>query len=120
MDMFDTQEDLLAQIRLGEDNRLELKEVGFRGVKIAGPHPDGLADEIAAFANSPDGVLLLGIDDRTRKPHGMSVEQLTALEHWLQGVCNDRIKPPPSVRIEKSLAGILASRCPYGLGEAAR
>ncbi|MBI2264293.1 MAG: putative DNA binding domain-containing protein [Armatimonadetes bacterium] len=99
--MFDTREDLLTQIRLGEDNRLELKAVAFRGDRVAGPHPDGLADEIAAFANSSGGVLLLGIDERTRKPHGMSIEQLTALEHWLQGVCNDRIKPPPLIRIEK-------------------
>ncbi len=50
--MFDTKEDLLAQIRLGEDSRLELKAVKFRGDRVAGPHADGLADEMAAFANS--------------------------------------------------------------------
>lgn len=99
--MFDTKEDLLAQIRLGEDSRLELKSVAFRGDRVAGPHPDGLADEIAAFANSSGGVLVLGIDERTKKPHGMSLEELTGLEHWLQSVCNDRIKPPPLCRIEK-------------------
>ncbi len=99
--MFDTKEALLAQIRLGEDSRLELKAVTFRGDRVVGPHPEGLADEIAAFANSSGGVLVLGIDERTRKPHGMSVEALTELEHWLQGVCNDRIKPPPLCRIEK-------------------
>ena len=99
--MFDKKEDLLAQIRLGEDSRLELKAVAFRGDRIVGPHPNGLADEIAAFANSSGGVLVLGIDEQTTKPHGMSVEELTLLEHWLQGVCNDRIKPPPLCRIEK-------------------
>jgi predicted HTH transcriptional regulator len=99
--MFDTKEDLLAQIRLGEDSLLELKSVAFRGDRVAGPHPDGLADEIAAFANSSGGVLVLGIDERTKKPHGMSLEELTGLEHWLQSVCNDRIKPPPFCRIEK-------------------
>jgi predicted HTH transcriptional regulator len=61
--MFDTREDLLAQIRLGEDSRLELKAVRFRGGRVAGPHPDGLADEMAAFANSSGGVLVLGIDE---------------------------------------------------------
>lgn len=50
--MFDTKEELAAQIRLGEDSRLELKAVTFRGDRVTGPHPDGLADEIAAFANS--------------------------------------------------------------------
>ncbi len=99
--MFDKKEDLLLQIRLGEDSRLELKAVTFRGERVAGPHPNGLADEIAAFANSSGGVLVLGIDERTRQPHGMSIAELTLLEHWLQGICNDRIKPPPVCRIEK-------------------
>jgi predicted HTH transcriptional regulator len=99
--MFDTKDDLLNQIRLGEDSRLELKSVAFRGDKVIGPHPDGVADEIAAFANSSGGVLVLGVDEQTRHPHGMTVPELTVLEHWLQGVCNDRIKPPPLCRIEK-------------------
>ncbi|MCC7277686.1 MAG: putative DNA binding domain-containing protein [Chromatiaceae bacterium] len=99
--MFDTKEELLAQIQLGEDSRLELKSVTFRGEKITGPHPDGLADELAAFANSSGGVLVLGIDERTGKPSGMSIQELTLLEHWLLGICNDRIKPPPLCRIEK-------------------
>jgi ATP-dependent DNA helicase RecG len=99
--MFDTIESLLTQIRLGEDARLELKTVTFRGKRVSGPHPDGLADEIAAFANSAGGVVILGIDENTRKPHGMSIEELSILEHWLLGVCNDRIKPPPLCRIEK-------------------
>ena len=63
--MIDTREELLAQIRLGEDSRLELKAATFRGNKVSGPHPDGLADEIAAFANSAGGVLVLGIDEET-------------------------------------------------------
>jgi len=99
--VFDTKQDLLNQIRLGEDSRLELKAVTFRGNRVTGPHPDGLADEIAAFANSSGGVLVLGIDEKTKTPRGMSVSQLDLLEHWLLGVCNDRIKPPPLCRIEK-------------------
>jgi predicted HTH transcriptional regulator len=99
--MFETKDELTAQIRLGEDSRLELKAVAFRGGRVAGPHPDALADEIAAFANSFGGVIVLGIDEETRQPHGMSVPELTALEHWLLSICNDRIKPPPLCRIEK-------------------
>ncbi|MEW6221197.1 MAG: ATP-binding protein [Thermodesulfobacteriota bacterium] len=99
--MFDTREELLAQIRLGEDSRLELKAVTFRGDRVAGPHPAGLADEMAAFANSAGGVLVLGIDEATRQPHGMSVAELAVLEHWLLAIASDRIKPPPLCRIEK-------------------
>ncbi|MFP4586380.1 MAG: helix-turn-helix domain-containing protein, partial [Desulfococcaceae bacterium] len=99
--MFDTEEELLRQIRLGEDSRLELKAVTFRGKRVSGPHPDGLADEIAAFANSSGGVIVLGIDEQNRQPQGINADELTVLEHWLLGVCNDRIKPPPLCRIEK-------------------
>ena len=59
--MFDTKAELLEKIRLGEDSAFEMKAVHFRGTKIAGPGRDDLADEIAAFANSHTGVLLLGV-----------------------------------------------------------
>jgi len=53
--------ELLEKIRLGEDSFLELKEVRFAGNKIKGPSQNDLADELAAFANSTGGVLLLGV-----------------------------------------------------------
>ncbi len=59
--MFATRSELLEKIRLGEDNFLELKEVRFAGGKIRGPEQNDLADELAAFANSRGGVLLLGV-----------------------------------------------------------
>jgi predicted HTH transcriptional regulator len=65
--MFDTTDELLRKIRLGEDSVLELKAVRFRGKKIAGPERDDLADELAAMANTADGVVLLGVDDKTRR-----------------------------------------------------
>jgi hypothetical protein len=58
LDMFDTEASLLQQIQLGEDGRLEFKAVQFRGERITGPHADGLADELAAFANSSGGRLI--------------------------------------------------------------
>ena len=39
-------------VYLGEDSRLELKEVRFRGKRLDAPRPDAVADEIAAFANA--------------------------------------------------------------------
>ncbi len=55
--MFDTQEELLRQIRLGEDTSLEFKDVRFRGARVSAPKRNELADEIAAMANTHDGVL---------------------------------------------------------------
>ena len=99
--MFDTIEELQEKIKMGEDGLLELKSVHFRQGKISGPHADGLADELACFANSSGGVTILGIDDETREPQGLSQDQVNALEYWVQSICNDRVKPPLMCRIEK-------------------
>jgi ATP-dependent DNA helicase RecG len=101
--MFDSQEELLQKIRLGEDTSLELKTVRFRGSRVAAPSRDELADEIAAIANTHDGVLVLGVDDKTREIEGIAVEKLEDVERHVFEICNDSIKPPVvfrSFRIE--------------------
>ena len=55
--MFDSSEELLRSIRLGEDSSLELKDVRFRGASVSEPGRDDLADELAAIANTRDGVV---------------------------------------------------------------
>ena len=47
--MYDSPEELLGKIRLGEDTPLELKAVDFRGQRVHEPARDDLADEIAAI-----------------------------------------------------------------------
>ncbi len=80
--MFDSTEELLQKIRLGEDTPLELKDVRFRGSKIDGPSRDDLANEIAAIANTYDGVLLLGVDDKTKEIFGIPVDKLDLVERY--------------------------------------
>lgn len=92
--MFDSPEELLRKIRLGEDTSLELKTVAFRGGRVSEPRRDDLADEIAAIANTHDGVLLLGVDDRTRDIVGIPVERLEAAERYVFEICNQSINPP--------------------------
>ena len=46
-------------------------------MKIRGPERDDLADELAAFANRKEGVLPLGVDDKTRQVKGIPVDKLT-------------------------------------------
>jgi ATP-dependent DNA helicase RecG len=92
--VFDSPEELLKKIRLGEDTSLELKAVTFRGERVAGPSRDDLADEIAAIANTTDGVLVLGVDDKTREVLGVNVDKLELLERLLYEVCSDSITPP--------------------------
>ena len=92
--MFDSQEELLRKIRLGEDTTLELKAVRFRGDRIAGPLRDDLSDEIAAIANTLDGVLLLGVDDKTKEIVGIPIDQLDVVERYVYEICEQSIKPP--------------------------
>ena len=101
--MFDSQEELLGKIRLGEDSILELKTVSFRGNKIAGPKRDDLADELTAFGNSFDGVLLLGVDDKTREIEGIPLDKLDVVEKLVREICSDSIDPPLNVRIVRMM-----------------
>ena len=99
--MFATRSELLEKIRLGEDNFLEFKEVRFAGGKIRGPKQDDLADELAAFANSRGGVLLLGVHDKTREVVGIPVDRLDAAEALIRQACEDSMNPPGVPVIER-------------------
>lgn len=96
--MFDSMQELLEKIRLGEDSVLELKAVRFRGARVSGPRRDDLADELAAFANANDGVLVLGVDDATHEVAGIAIDKLDAVEAFVREICNDSITPPLSIR----------------------
>ena len=99
--MFDTPSELLDKIRLGEDSTLELKAVRFSGDRITGPEARDLADELAAFGNFVSGVVVLGVDDKTRSIDGIPEERLDLVETTIRDVVNDRIAPPLPVRIER-------------------
>lgn len=99
--MFATRNELLEKIRLGEDSFLELKEVRFADKTLKGPTQDGLADELAAFANSAGGVLLLGVEDTRREVLGIPVQRLDAVELVLRQACEQSIKPALAPVIER-------------------
>jgi ATP-dependent DNA helicase RecG len=93
--------ELLEHIRLGEDSFLELKEVRFAGDKIRGPQQNDLADELAAFANSRGGVLVLGVDDKSREVSGIPIDRLESVEALVRQACEDSIRPPVAPLIER-------------------
>lgn len=92
--MFDSTDELLRKIRLGEDTSLELKVVRFKGERVSAPSRDDLADEITAIANTHDGVIILGVDDKTREIDGIPEDRLEAVERLIFEVCNESIRPP--------------------------
>lgn len=98
--MFDDTDALLEKIRLGEDSFLELKEMRFAGERVAAPHRDGLADELAALANSRGGVCVLGVDDR-RHVIGIPLERLDRAEQFVRELCLDSVTPPLAPVIER-------------------
>lgn len=91
---------LLERIRLGEDSLLELKQVVFKGGKVRGPSRDSIADELAAFANAYGGVLVLGVDDKTKEIFGIPADRLGDVVGLVTEICRDTIDPPLDALVE--------------------
>jgi len=92
---------LLRQIALGEDSVLELKRIEYAGNAVSGPHRNSMADEMAAMANSHGGMVILGVDDKSREITGLPLEKLDITETWVRNIANDLVKPPLECRIRK-------------------
>jgi len=99
--MLTTRDQLIEKIHLGEDSFLELKELRLSEGKVRGPSQEDLADELAAFANSSGGVLLLGVADTPREVVGIPLDKLDAAEALLRQACSDALKPPLAPIIER-------------------
>lgn len=99
--MFETTDELLKQIRLGEDSSLELKDLRYKGSQVNDPHRNSMADELAAMANTANGVFVLGVDDKSRTVVGLPEDKLDVIETWVRGICNDLITPQLFCRIRK-------------------
>ena len=90
-------QDVLRQLRLGEDSHWEFKQVAFAGDRLTSPRRDDLADEIAAFANAEGGVLLCGVTDRG-DVQGLSRDQIVALDAVVVEISTDSVKPAVRIR----------------------
>lgn len=92
--MFDSPQELLDKIRLGESTFLEFKEVRFAGGRIRSPGRDAVADELSAFANSRGGVFVLGVEDTTHEVVGIPIDRLDAVVDFVREICIDSVHPP--------------------------
>ena len=99
--MLENTAEIIKQISLGEDSVLELKTIEFSGDKITGPYRNRMADELAAMANTHTGVVLLGVDDKSKAIHGIPRGKLDIVETWLRDICNDLVEPPLDCIIRK-------------------
>lgn len=98
--MRSTSEDLLREIRLGEDSYLELKEVVLAGGRVKGPQSKDLADGLAAFANSRGGSLVLGVRD-DGEVTGIPKDHLDTVVTHVRNAFLDLVRPPLDVDLER-------------------
>ena len=84
--------ELIEKIMLGEDATIEFKREM--------PRRDSMADEIAAFANTRGGVILIGVDDNSEIV-GLDLQQLNRAEKTVVEICEDSIEPAVPVFTEK-------------------
>ena len=61
--MFDTADEILRQLRAGEDSRAEFKELRFGERGVISPNTEDFAAEMVAFANGVGGTLFMSVDD---------------------------------------------------------
>ncbi|MDD2800235.1 MAG: ATP-binding protein [Methylococcales bacterium] len=90
--------ELIYQIRLGEDSGYEFKTLVIKGQKVESPQRDSIADELAAFANGSGGILVLGINDKTRAVEGIAQEYLDTVDQWLSNLAQ-AVQPPVLIEI---------------------
>ncbi len=91
--MLYSQTELIEKIMLGEDSTIEFK-------REMPPQRNSLADEIAAFANTQGGIILIGIDDN-REIVGIEPQNLDNVEKTVVEICNDSIEPTVPIFTEK-------------------
>ena len=90
--MFLSLTELIEKIMLGEDSTIEFKREM--------PHRNSLADEIAAFANTQGGMILIGIGDN-KEIVGIELQKLDSIEKTVVEICNDSIEPAVPIFTEK-------------------
>ncbi len=84
-------EELYNIIKAGEDSRNQFK--------LLVNSPDALAAEIAAFANTNGGRIMVGIKNNGRII-GLEYQEVDRLNQMISNVCSQKISPPISVETE--------------------
>jgi ATP-dependent DNA helicase RecG len=91
-----TPEKIAETLRLGEDSANE-----FKSVRQSRPHPDELARQIVAFANSGGGRLWLGVEDDSSVTGVGDRQAADDLLTLLDAVCLNNVVPPIACRHSK-------------------
>jgi hypothetical protein len=103
----------------GESQNVEFKRGLSDDENRVGPAEDELLKSIAAFANTNDGVILLGIDDVGHiKGLGLDFKGRDKLEQKIHQLIRTRIRPIPPVRVTfEEVRGLVIAKIEVGRGE---
>ena len=102
MAVFNTVEQMLAQLRAGEDGRAEFKELRLRDRRVVAPNAENLAGELVAFANAEGGAVFVSIAD-SGVVQRIPPERVDLVEQWLLNVTTHNCDPPIRPVIRKAL-----------------
>ena len=91
--MFDSPEEISAQLRAGEDAFAEFKEVRLGDRSVVSPNTEDISGEMVAFANADGGTIFFGVDD-SGTVCGLPEESLPKVESWLVNVATNNCDPP--------------------------
>ncbi len=78
--------ELLEILAKGEDSYHQLKE-NFTNV-------DSVAAELVAFSNAGGGLLVIGVNDKTRLITGLNADDVSRLNNLLSNAASQHVKPP--------------------------
>lgn len=91
--VFNTKQEILDQLRAGEDARAEFKEVRLGERSVISPNPEDMAGELTAFANADGGVVCLGIDNNG-VVQGLPNDSIDIVEQWVVNIATNNCEPP--------------------------
>jgi ATP-dependent DNA helicase RecG len=79
-------------IQKGESTKIQFKE------RL--PHPDSLAQEMAAFSNTEGGLIIIGVNDKSGALNGLSFTEIQATNMQLVNVASQSVFPPVIITTE--------------------
>ncbi len=93
---------------IGEGQQVEFKRSLSDDVSRSGAVDDELLKSVAAFANTNDGVIFIGVDDAGHiKGLGLDFKQRDKLEQKVSQLIRTRIRPVPPFRVTlRTCAGL--------------
>lgn len=84
--------EIIDIIAKGESSTIQFKE------RL--PHPDSLAQEMAAFSNTEGGIIILGVNDKTGALNGLSFQEIQSTNRQLVDVATHKVFPPINIKTE--------------------